>query len=715
MGRFGAVSYRQVRMSESYTSDENENEKKPRWFQPKKWLKQTLPESVSKRLFTETLEDEIELRIKEGGKTRKEVENDLISQIPLSQLSVTNINNIRSKESELALKKPGWVMAGKMIKLLLPYYWAKGNLSLKIRVIVCVSIIFASKLLNLYTPILFKNIINNLPAHVPWHWLVAYGLCTLVQKCIWDIRDLIFQDVSDNAVKHINLETFDHLFDLSLSYHLNKRTGSLIKIVERGANSVVQLLSLLLFNIFPTLLELFTVTVFLLFSYGSAFAVINLFSCLLYIGFTLFLTEWRTQHRRLANKKENEASDIKVDSLMNFETIKYFTAEAHERKRYETSLNEYFYVNKKSKVSYFILNFGQAFIIIFGSILGLSLAVWRAAEQPSFSTGDIIAINLYIAQMFAPLSWLGTSYRMILQSFTDIEQLFDLLHTAPDVADSPDATELNLFDHLTGHTRLPSVEFKDVHFSYKSSQAGSAKNSEGNVDVIKGVSFSIPAGKSVALVGSSGGGKSTLFRLLCRFYDVDQGEILVDGQNVKNLTQLSLRKIIGVVPQDIVLFNDTIAYNIGFGNRNATDDQIIEAAKRSQIMEFINKSPEGFKTVVGERGLRLSTGEKQRVSIARALLKNPPILILDEATSSLDTFTERNIQNALNEVSYGRTTLVIAHRLSTIVNCDEIIVLKKGVIAERGTHNQLLELNGEYALLWNEQASKKATNTIPIE
>ncbi|EAL65909.1 ABC transporter B family protein [Dictyostelium discoideum AX4] len=661
MGRFGAVSYRQVKQSEA---------------------------------------DTIEIdSLKNGDIEKYNEENDKISRIPLAQLSINKINGIKSSViEELSLKRPSYFMATKMIKSLLPYYWKKNPF--KFRIILCVSIIFFSKLINLSVPLIFKNIINTLPEKVEWHLLILYGVLFLIQKSIWDIRDLLFQDVNDSATKQINLETFDHLHRLSLSYHLNKRTGSLIKIVERGTSSVVQLLSLLLFNIFPTLVELFTVSTFLLFSYGAEFAFINLTSCVVYIAFTLYVTERRTKHRRLANKKENEASDIKVDSLMNFETIKYFTAESYERKRYDFALMDFFQTNKKSKVSYFLLNFGQSSIIVIGTTLGLGLATWRASQN-GFTLGDVIAINTFIAQMFSPLSWLGSSYRMILTAFTDMENLFELLDTQPEVSDSPNAKELNFNDtNNPSKTILPSIEFRNISFTYPNKNKEQQQSSP---KILDNISFTVPAGKSIALVGSTGGGKSTIFRLLCRFYDVDQGEILINGENIKDVTQTSLRSIIGVVPQETVLFNDTVAYNIGFGNREANDDQLIDASRRAQILSFIESSPDGFRTVVGERGLRLSGGEKQRVSIARALLKDPPILILDEASSSLDTFTERKIQQAINEVSKGRTTLVIAHRLSTIIHCDEILVLKGGHIVERGSHSYLLDFNGDYAHLWNQQ------------
>ncbi|KYQ93456.1 ABC transporter B family protein [Tieghemostelium lacteum] len=669
MGKFGGVSYRAVKQAES--------------------------ETIDMELLTPSQQQQLKLQ------EQKKIDINIPQRtVPLAQLS---ISSRMTKEEEFSLKRPSWDMATSMIRSLIPYYWSKNSWSIKLRVLVSLSIIFISKFINLWVPLLFKNIINELPNTVPWHWLVLYGVLSLIQKSIWDFRDIIFQSVTDSATKNINLETFDHLHSMSLSYHLSKRTGSLIKIVERGSNAVVHLLSLLLFNIFPTLVEILLVSFFLLFSYGYTFAFINLFSCIIYITFTLSVTEWRTQYRRLANKKENEASDIKVDSFSNFETVKYFTAESYERKRYDNAILEYFRVNMKSKITFFTLNFGQSIIIVLGSTIGLAFATWRATKGV-FTIGDIVAINTFIAQIFSPLSWLGSSYRMILQSFTDMENLMDLLRTKSDVYDQPGAAELDLVDRKNpGHHILPSIEFNNVSFSYKTKTA--------TVKILDGVSFRVEPGKSVALVGPTGAGKSTVFRLLCRFYDVDDGEVLVENQNIKNITQLSLRQAIGVVPQDTVLFNDTIAYNIGFGKREATDEELIDAARRAQILPFIESSPDGFLTLVGERGLRLSGGEKQRVAIARTLLKNPPILILDEATSALDSLTEKKIQQSLNEVSKGRTTLIIAHRLSTIIHCDEILVLKNGIIAERGTHNQLLSIQGEYANLWNQQL--KSPDNIP--
>ncbi|EGG14197.1 ABC transporter B family protein [Cavenderia fasciculata] len=612
-------------------------------------------------------------------------------QVPLSKLSVA----LKPPNfDELTLKRPAWSTALMMITRLIPYYWTKNSFNIKVRVIISLSIIFFSKGINLYVPLLFKNIINEATIGVPMKTIMFYGLLLIIQKSVWDIRDVIFQPVTDSATRNVSLETFDHLQKLSLSFHHQKRTGAMIKVIERGTNSIVTLLSLLLFNIFPTLLELATVSVFLLFTYGATFAFINLSSCVFYIMFTLTVTEWRNQFRRLANRKESEASDVRMDSLSNFETIKYFTSEEYELKRYDNALLDYFIINAKARITYFFLNVGQSTIITIGTVMGLLFCTYGASAG-ALTVGDIIAINTYIAQMFQPLAWLGTSYRMIIQSFTDMESLIELLETKPEIVDEPNALPL-LYEGT-----LPSVEFRNVSFSYKNDDRL----------LLDDISFVVPPGKSVAIVGPTGAGKSTIFRLLCRFYDVKGGQVLVGGKDVRDVQQISLRQAIGVVPQEAILFHDTIAYNLAFGKRDCSDEELIEAAKRAQIYDFIDQSPEGFSTVVGERGLRLSGGEKQRVSIARTILKNPDILILDEATSALDVSTEKKIQESLNDISQGRTTLVIAHRLSTIINCDEILVLKDGSIIERGNHQQLLAAQGEYHHLWTQQADKISSNS----
>ncbi|KYQ93460.1 ABC transporter B family protein [Tieghemostelium lacteum] len=599
-----------------------------------------------------------------------------------------------TKKEELHLKRPSWEMITSLWRTLFPYLWSKNSNSIKIRVILSISSVFLWKLLNLLVPVIYKNIIDQLPNSMPWQWLLCYGVLVLVQKNIWDFRDIVYQPVTDNALRNVNLETFDKVHSLGLSYHLSKKSGSLLKTTEKGSYAVVDLMHVILFDTLPTFIEIIMVTVFLWCSYGYTFACINVFSVLVYSVFTFMITEWRNQFRRIANYKEGQSTDIRSDSFTNFETLKYFTAESFERHRYDIALLDYYSTNMKAKWTYILASMGQASIAAVGTVVALTFATWKATGNNQFSIGDLVAINTLIMQVFEPLQWIGSSYRMIMKQFTDMENLVDLLNLKPEISDIPDAQDLDLSDS-NGDTILPSIHFNNVSFSYKTETA--------TVKILDGVSFRVEPGKSVALVGPTGAGKSTVFRLLCRFYDVDDGEVLVENQNIKNITQLSLRQAIGVVPQDTVLFNDTIAYNIGFGKREATDEELIDAARRAQILPFIESSPDGFLTLVGERGLRLSGGEKQRVAIARTLLKNPPILILDEATSALDSLTEKKIQQSLNEVSKGRTTLIIAHRLSTIIHCDEILVLKNGIIAERGTHNQLLSIQGEYANLWNQQ------------
>ena len=461
-------------------------------------------------------------------------------------------------------------------------------------------------------------------------------------------------------------------------------TGHVISILQgKGTSAATTLLNLLLFTISPTLLEVIMVCGVLWASYGGIYSAITFCTIGGYVAFTLFITEWRTALRREMNDKDNVVNDKAVDSLLNFETVKTFTAEAHEINRYDGALTDYFNASIKSTRSLAVLNIGQAAIISVGLTLAMIFAGKKVADG-EFAVGDLVAINAFIIQCYTPLSWLGTAYRMINQSFTDMEKMFDLMNEQAEVRDDPDAPDLRVTDGR--------VEFENVCFSYSSDKK-----------ILQEVSFVIEPGKMVAVVGGSGAGKSTLARLLLRFYDLDSGRILIDGQDIKHVTQRSLRQAIGVVPQDTCLFNDTIGYNIQFGRRDASPEEIETAAKRAKIHSFIENSGEGYETLVGERGLRLSGGEKQRVAIARTIMKNPHILILDEATSALDSKTERQIQESLYEVSQGRTSLVIAHRLSTIVGADLILVVKDGKIVERGTHHELVEMQGEYSSMWQQQ------------
>eukprot|EP01117_Protostelium_nocturnum_P015796 TRINITY_DN6156_c0_g1_i2.p1 TRINITY_DN6156_c0_g1~~TRINITY_DN6156_c0_g1_i2.p1 ORF type:complete len:544 (+),score=135.17 TRINITY_DN6156_c0_g1_i2:367-1998(+) len=495
------------------------------------------------------------------------------------------------------------------------------------------------------------------------------------------------------------------IFKLSLSFHLTRNTGSLLRIMDRGKNAITTVLETIGFTLLPSFIEIFLTCIVLITNFGSGFAIVTFLTVVAYSLFTFFITQWRTKYRKAMNAKDNETSDAALDSLLNFETVKYFTAEAHETGRYSKAMNEYFEAGLKTQYSMALLNMGQNFWVNLGTGLCLAMAVYRV-NKGTLSVGDVVAIVAYVSQVYAPLSRLGTSYRMITNAFTDIEKLFDLLAEKPDVQDFENARDLLI-------TKGGTVEFRDVFFSYPSRSNPTATKTESFTSdklepTIRGVSFVIPAGKTLAVVGHSGSGKTTISRLLCRFYDVQSGSITIDGQDLRDVNQTSIRRHIGVVPQDTVLFNDTIEYNIYYGRISRPDEDVTmtvqQAAKEAQLHDFVMSTPNGYKTIVGERGLRLSGGEKQRVAIARTILKDPHILILDEATSALDSITEKEIQGSLMQVSKGRTTLIVAHRLSTIVDADEILVLDKGEAVERGSHHQLIAMDGAYKKLWDIQA-----------
>jgi len=491
------------------------------------------------------------------------------------------------------------------------------------------------------------------------------------------------------------LDIFNHLHALSLRFHLNRQTGGILRAIERGTSSASYLLSMLLFNILPIFIEVGLTCIVLISVYDVLFTIITLVTVIVYVVYTILVTEWRNKYRRLMNEKDNESTNKAVDSLINFETVKYFCNEDHEAQRYEHALNEKVDAAVKSTNSLSLLNSGQALIIALGTFFVMILASKRVATG-GMTVGDFVMVNAYMLQLYTPLNFLGTSYRMIKQSMVDLENLFTLLDEPIEVSDADGARRLHILD--------AEVKFKNVTFSYKNDSP-----------IINNVSFTIRSGQTVAVVGPTGSGKSTLARLLFRFYDLDSGTITIDGQDITQVTQQSLRKAIGVVPQDTVLFNETIRYNIMYGRPDATDEEVQRAARLAQIHDFIMGLPDGYLTKVGERGLRLSGGEKQRVSIARALLKNPAVLIFDEATSALDTHTEKEIQTALKEASKGRTTLVIAHRLSTIVDADLILVLQRGVVVEQGTHEELLHMEGEYAEMWHRQEVENNLQQAPHE
>ncbi len=580
------------------------------------------------------------------------------------------------------------------VKNLLPYLWAKGRLDLRVRVVAALSLLVLAKLIGVYIPFLFKDAVDvlapggtpsgkTMAAVVPLGLIIGYGVARVLALVFGELRDAVFVKVGQHALRSIALNTFRHLHNLSLAYHLDRKTGGLSRVIERGTRGIDFLLRFMLFNILPTLLEIILITSIFWVKFGIVYAAVT-FTCLVsYIYFTMAITDWRLKFRREMNTQDTKANTKAVDSLLNFETVKYFTNEEHEANRYDMALERYESAAVRSQLSLTLLNIGQGAIIA----LGLVVVLWMAAQgvlSGHFTIGEFVLVNSLLIQIYMPLNFLGFVYREIKQSLTDMEKMFEVITTKSDVADVPGARPLK----ASGG----AVEFKDVHFHYAE-----------NRKILNGISFKVPAGTTTAIVGASGAGKSTISRILFRFYDITSGQVLVDGQDVRTLTQKSVRDHIGVVPQDTVLFNDDIRYNIRYGRPSASDAEVEEAAKLAQIHEFIETLPEGYASQVGERGLKLSGGEKQRVAIARTILKNPSILLLDEATSALDSHTERDIQAALETISKGRTTIVIAHRLSTVINADEILVMDAGEIIERGTHDALLALGGVYHAMWQRQ------------
>jgi ATP-binding cassette, subfamily B, heavy metal transporter len=576
------------------------------------------------------------------------------------------------------------------LRRLFPYLW-----QYKWRVLAALAFMVGAKLANVGVPVLLKELVDTMDVKpgdaaavlaVPVGLLLAYGLLRLSTSAFAELRELVFAKATHGATRSIALETFRHLHSLALRFHLERQTGGMTRDIERGVRGIESLVSYSLYSIVPTLIEVGLVLGILAVKFDAWFAWITIVALVLYIIFTVTVTEWRTKFRREANEYDSAAHTRAVDSLLNYETVKYFNNEDFEAKRYDESLDRYRRSRIKAQSTLSMLNTGQQ-LIIAASLVAM---LWRATlgvVEGRMTLGDLVMVNAFMIQLYIPLNFLGVLYREIKQSLTDLDKMFTLMEKERAVADKPGAPPLAGLEQ-------PTVRFEQVHFAYEPSRP-----------ILHGVSFEIPAGKTVAVVGPSGSGKSTLARLMYRFYDVQQGRITIAGQDIRDVTQSSVRQAIGIVPQDTVLFNDTVEYNIAYGRPGATRAEVEEAARAARIHGFIDSTPKGYQTMVGERGLKLSGGEKQRVAIARTLLKNPPILIFDEATSALDSANERAIQAELKNVAQHKTTLVIAHRLSTVVDAHEILVMEAGRIIERGTHQELLAQNGRYADMWALQQS----------
>ena len=579
----------------------------------------------------------------------------------------------------------------KTFKLLLPFLWPEKRKDLKIRVSFAVIALILAKIASVSTPLILGSAVNsltelssgiNLFMLVPVALVIGYGLTRVIALSFVEIRDALFSKVSQHSIRKISLTMFEHLHSLSLQFHLNRQTGGLAKYIDRGTKGIDFLLRYVLFNILPTFFEVFLVSGILLYLYGPWYAVITLLTIGLYSYLTFVITEWRNVFRKRMNKADNDVSTKMIDSLLNFETVKYFNNEKFESSRLDQSLEEYELAANQSRHTLSMLNIAQTFIIMFGITIMLVISVY-GIKSGDIDIGGFVVINTYMLQLYQPLNWLGSVYREIRQSLTDMENMFSLLEISP-----PKDEKLKLLTESND----TEIRFDKVSFDYDVRRT-----------VIKNVSFTVPNGKKVAIVGPTGAGKSTISRLLFKFYNPKEGNIYINETDINNFSQNSLREIIGVVPQDTVLFNDSIYYNIAYGNASSSKEEVINAAKNANIHNFISSLPDGYETIVGERGLKLSGGEKQRVAIARTILKNPKIFFFDEATSALDTSTEKEIQKNLENISVGKTTLIIAHRLSTSANADNIIVLDKGAIIEQGTHQNLLLKKGKYFEMWEKQ------------